>query len=194
MNKNIFQERKTITQVILSILKKYFMYYIFFRGNKVRYLRWLGVKIGEGCVIQSKVEYFGSEPWLIEIGNSVAIANGVHLITHDGSSRLFRADLPGTSKFGNRFGRILIHDNSFIGVNAIIMPNVEIGPNSIVGVGSVVNKNILPKMVYAGVPAKPICTLDEYISRYKDKMIEINSDNREDLRRELTLHFWGEER
>jgi serine acetyltransferase len=74
------------------------------------------------------------------------------------------------------------------------MPDVEIGPYSIIGVGSVVNKDILPGMVYAGVPAKPICTLDEYIIRYKEKMIDIKSKNRKDLRRELTLFYWGEER
>lgn len=49
-----------------------------------------------------------------------------------------------------KFGRITIHDNSFIGVNSIIQPDVEIGPNAIVADGSVVTKNILPNTVVAG--------------------------------------------
>jgi len=180
--------------VLLMLLKNKFMYYIIFHGDKVRYLRWLGVRIGEGCQIFNQFGGFGSEPWLVEIGNRVILANGVQFITHDGASRLIRHNIPGSSIYGNSFGRILLHDECMIGMNAIIMPDVEIGPNSIVGVGSVVNKNVPPGMVYAGVPAKPICSLDEYITRYKEKMIEIKSNNREELRRELTLFFWGEER
>jgi serine acetyltransferase len=74
------------------------------------------------------------------------------------------------------------------------MPGVSIGPNSIVGVGSVVNKDVPPDTVVAGVPARPIYTLDEYIDRYGSKMIPIQAETRKDLRRELTRRFWGEER
>lgn len=152
------------------------------------------MKIGEGCVIMTAVDSFGSEPWLIELGNRVLLTRGVLFITHDGSSRLFRASIPNGSRFGNRFGRILVHDDSFIGVNSILLPGVEIGPNSIVGVGSVVNKDVPPNMVYAGVPARPICTLDEYIEKYKERMVPIQSADRAELRKELTTYFWGEPR
>lgn len=43
-----------------------------------------------------------------------------------------------------------------------ILPGVEIGPNAIVGAGSIVTKKVPPDTVYAGNPAKFICTLDEY--------------------------------
>ena len=42
------------------------------------------------------------------------------------------------------------------------MPNVAIGPNSIIGAGSVVTKNVPPNCIYAGNPARYICSLDEY--------------------------------
>lgn len=164
------------------------------RGDKVRYLRWKGVKIGQGCEIITSTDLFGSEPWLIEIGNRVTVTKGVVFLTHDGASRLFRHRIKNSNPFGNRFGRILIHDESFIGVYSILMPGVEIGPNSIVGAGSLVNKNIPANMVYAGVPARPICTLDEYIHSYQEKMIEIHATDRAGLRKELTHRFWGEER
>jgi acetyltransferase-like isoleucine patch superfamily enzyme len=180
--------------ILTGLVKNNFMQFIYFGNDKVRYMRWLGMKVGEGCQFFNRIEGFGSEPWLIEIRNYVILAGGVQFITHDGASRLYRKELPGSSKYGNRFGRILIHDECFIGMNSIIMPDVEIGPYSIVGVGSIVNKNVPPRMVYAGVPAKPICTFDEYFTRYKESMIKISSDNREELRRELTSFFWGEER
>ena len=79
-------------------------------------------------------------------------------------------------------------------MRSIILPDVTIGPNSIVGAGSIVVKDVPPNTVVAGVPAREVATVDEYIEKYKAKMIPINAKNRQDLRQELTNHFWGEER
>jgi acetyltransferase-like isoleucine patch superfamily enzyme len=181
-------------QIIPGSLIYSFNYYVRFRGNLINYLRHQGVRIGEHCQLLNIADNYGSEPWLIEIGNHVTLTSGVFLLTHDASSRLFRKTLPQSSPYGNRFGRIRIHDNCFVGVNSIILPGVTIGPNSIVGAGSVVAKDVHPNAVVAGVPARVICTLDDYIEKYKERMIPIKSINRDDLRRELTLYFWGEER
>jgi acetyltransferase-like isoleucine patch superfamily enzyme len=178
----------------LNFLRGKWTYYLVMRADKVRYLRHLGVRIGEGCEILNRIEDFGSEPWLIELGKRNTLAYGVQLITHDGSSRLFRSELANHSKYGNRFGRILIHDECFIGVNAIILPGVEIGPRSIIGAASLVNQDVPPGCVYAGNPARCICSLDEYIEKYRQKMVPIQATNRPDLRRELTNYFWNEER
>jgi acetyltransferase-like isoleucine patch superfamily enzyme len=166
--------------------------YVVCRGDTAAYLRRQGARIGQGCAIQNTIADFGSEPWLIRIGDRVTLTGGVKLLTHDGASRLFRDRIAGGSRYGNRFGPIVIGDNCFIGVNSIILPGVTIGPNSIVGVGSVVNRDVPPNTVVAGVPAKPLCTLDEYIERYREKMIPIAAEDRESLRRELTARFWGE--
>jgi len=171
-----------------------FEYFVFFRGKLVDYLRHRGVRIGENCDLLNQPNDYGSEPWLIEIGHQVTITSGVRFITHDASSRLFRKMLPNSSPYGNRFGKILILDNCFVGSGSIILPNVQIGPNSIVGAGSVVTKNVPPNMIVAGAPARCICSLEEHIEKYKRTMIPIQSKNRDDLRRELTLYFWGEER
>lgn len=156
-------------------------------------MRSLGVSIGSNCDILTRIENFGSEPWLIEIGNHVTIADGVVLITHDGSSRVFRTQIPGMSKFGNKFGTIIVKDNCFIGVNSILLPGITIGPNSIIGVGSIVTKSVPPNSVAVGNPARVLYNLEEYIQRYQDKMINIVSKTRNDLRRELTHKLWGEE-
>jgi acetyltransferase-like isoleucine patch superfamily enzyme len=181
-------------RLILDKLSRHFKYHIVHRGNLVKFLRTQGVKIGEKCQLLNRPFNYGSEPWLIEIGNKVTITNGVFLITHDASSRLFRDSLSDSSPYGNRFGSIHIRDNCFVGINSIILPGVSIGPNSIVGAGSVVTKDVPPDTVVAGVPARPICSLEEYIEKYKSKSIPINAKNRDDLRKELTLYFWGEER
>jgi acetyltransferase-like isoleucine patch superfamily enzyme len=171
-----------------------FLRYIRFRGNKIAYLRHLGVHIGQDCDILNGIKDFGTEPWLIEIGQRVTVAQGVLFFTHDGANRIFRLAIQGSSPWGNRFGTIRILDNCFIGAHAIIQPDVQIGPDSIVGAGSVVTKDIPSQMVVAGTPAREICTLSEYIERYKCKMLPIRSTNRQDLREELTKMLWGEAR
>jgi acetyltransferase-like isoleucine patch superfamily enzyme len=169
-------------------------YYVRCRADSVEYLRFLGARIGHGCSIYTTPHNFGTEPWLIEIGNNVTLGQGVLLITHDGTSRLFRDCLPGMSPFGNRFSTIVIRDNCFIGDHAILLPGVEIGPDSAVGAGSVVTKTVPPRTIVAGNPARPIKTLDEYIEGYPQRMIPLEATDRDTLRKELTTKLWGHER
>jgi acetyltransferase-like isoleucine patch superfamily enzyme len=170
------------------------LYYFRYRGNKVDYLRSLGVRIGESCSIYTTINEFGTEPWLIEIGSRVTIAGGVKFLNHDGGSRLFRYQHPNMNPFGNRYGTIQIRDNCFIGHSSILLPDIQIGPYSIVGAGSVVTKTVSPNMVVIGNPARDLCSVDEYMERYKGKMLELKARTVDELRRELTLGLWGEER
>ena len=50
----------------------------------IKYLKGLGVKIGERTVIFSPRETFIDEqyPWMVEIGNDVQITRGVIILTH----------------------------------------------------------------------------------------------------------------
>lgn len=169
-------------------------YLIRYRGDKVAYLRSLGVRIGKGVSIYTTINEFGTEPWLIEIGNNVTIAGGVRFINHDGASRLFRDQIPNMNPFGNRFGKIFVHHNSFIGHSSLILPDVEIGPHSVVGAGSVVTKSVPPKTVVAGNPARFLFSIEEYILRYQQKMLPLKAQTRNRLRSELTRIIWGEER
>jgi len=164
------------------------------RGSKVAYLRRLGVRIGSGTTIVTEVREFGTEPWLIEIGDRVAIAAGVVFVNHDGSSRVFRDRIEGSSPFGNRFGTIRVLEGSFIGLRAVLMPGVTVGPRSIVGAGSVVTRDVPPETVAAGVPARVLGTFDEYVASYQARMIHGLSSDRRELRRQLTKRLWGEER
>lgn len=183
-----------LSSKVLHKLAYLYKYWITCGGDKVSYLRTLGASIGNNCDIITNVTNFGSEPWLIQVGDKVTLAYGSWLITHDGSSRLFRDRFTSMSKFGNKFGAIVIGDNCFIGINAIILPGVVIGNNSIVGSGSVITRSVAPNSVVAGNPAKYICSLDDYVERYEGKMLTIHSTDRISLRKELTTHFWGSSR
>ena len=103
---------------------------------------------------------FGSEPYLIQIGEHVTLSSDVNFITHDGGTWAFR-DRP-EYRHVTKFGRIIVHDRCFIGARATIMPGVSIGPNAVVAAGSVVTKSVPPGCVVAGVPARVLCTVEEY--------------------------------
>lgn len=151
------------------------------------YFRTKGVQIGDNCRIL--IHNFGSEPYLVKIGNNCVIAPGVSFLTHDGSASLFRKEIPDL----NVFGKIEIKDNCFIGARAILLYNVTIGPNAIVGAGAVVTKDVPPNTVVAGMPAKVVCSLDEYKQKCVDrwKKLELQGP-RSTWEKQLKEYFWGE--
>jgi len=167
--------------------------YIRHRGDYVSYLRSLGVQIGADCEIMTRPGNFGSEPWLVEIGSRVTISTDVLLLTHDGSSRLYREKY-SDSPWGNRFAPIRVFDNCFIGARTIILPGVTVGPGSIVGAGSVVTRSVPPDTVWAGSPARELSKMPDAEARYVEEMVHITARDRDELRRELTLRFFGHER
>lgn len=123
-----------------------------------------GMRVGKGCVLIAKQRVsFGSEPYLITLGDEVKISAGVSFITHDGGTWAFR-DLP-KYKDVVKFGPIKVGKRSFIGMGSIIMPGVTIGERCVVASGSIVTKDIPDNTVVAGVPARPIKTTQEYAEK-----------------------------
>ena len=51
---------------------------------------------------------------------------------------------------------IIIKDNVWIGMSAIILKGVTVGEGAIVAAGSVVTKDVPPHTIVAGVPARVI--------------------------------------
>ena len=131
-------------------------------GNAIENARKSGVTIGMNCRLNGGTVW-GSEPWLITLGDHVELSNDVQLITHDGATWVFRDQ--ERYKDVIRYGKVNIKDNCFIGARATVLPGVTIGPNSIVGACSLVTKDVEPNSVYAGVPAKRICSLEEYAEK-----------------------------
>ena len=131
-------------------------------------VREMGVKIGKGCEIYANVR-FGSEPYLIELGNNVRLTEGVKITTHDGGLWVLRN--MGKLRNADRFGKVKIGNNVHVGFDTIIMPGVTIGDNVIIGCGAVVTKDIPSNSVAVGVPAKVIESIDDYHKKVKDSVV-----------------------
>ena len=132
--------------------------------NREKYLRKNGGICGSNNHFNCSVSAFGTEPFLIEIGDNCTISSGVHLITHDGGMETLNNLNCFDGVRMDKMGRIIIGNNVYIGTNAIILPNVKIGDNAIIGAGAVVTKNVPSNMVCVGVPAKCIKTVHEYLN------------------------------
>lgn len=130
-------------------------------------LKWAikkGMRVGNGVTLASRGgTSFGSEPYLITLGDYVRISGNATFLTHDGGIHAIR-DLP-EYKYVVKFGAISVGAHSFIGYGAIIMPGVKIGERCIIGAGAVVTKDIPDHSVAVGVPARVISTTEEYAEK-----------------------------
>ncbi|WP_418667983.1 acyltransferase [Allofournierella sp.] len=137
----------------------------------VTYLRKKGVRIGENVTFHDPRDTVIdiTQPTLIEIGNNVEITKGVVVLCHDlawAVQKQLNGDVLGCNR------AVHIGNNVFVGINAIILEGVEIGDNIVIGSGSVVTKDLDSDAVYAGVPAKKICSLQEFFLKRKKLQVD----------------------
>lgn len=146
----------------------------FKRRDMIAYAKAIGVDVGENVLIAANVN-FDTEPYLIKIGGGSYITSGVRFVTHDGAVYVLKRNgfLKGDGGFPDT---ISIGENCYIGNNVSIMPGVHIGNNVIVGYGSIVTHSIPDNEVWAGIPARRVETLQEYLEKKKDKYILAPSD------------------
>lgn len=143
------------------------------KGTKIyNFVNLYGCTIGENCIIGS----------FVEIQNGVIVGNRVKIESHSilcegvvienkvfvGHSVVFINDKYPTSV--NENGKIkgkkdwkllktIVRRGASIGSNATILGGIEIGEDSMVGAGAVVVKDVPPRSIVVGNPARIIRTL-----------------------------------
>ena len=92
----------------------------------------------------------------VTIGSHVNMAQGITItaLNHNFQDPEKRIDEQGVST-----RPITIHDDVWIGANAVILPGVTIGRHAVIAAGAVVTCDIPDRVVAAGVPAKIIKTI-----------------------------------
>lgn len=105
----------------------------------------------------------------VVIGNRVTVKSGVQLwdglrVGDDvfiGPNVSFTNDkFPRRNQFPAKFLETIIEDGASIGAGAVILPGLVIGAGAMVAAGSVVTKNVAPKSLVQGNPARHIRFLE----------------------------------
>lgn len=130
--------------------------------NHVKYAKKIGVNMGDNVHLYGQIGW-GTEPWIITLGNNVYITNGVRFITHDGATLLFRDKIPDLEITKP----ITLGNDVYVGNNVLFLPGVTVGNRVIIGAGAVVTKDIPDNSVAVGVPARVVKSADEYLEKAK---------------------------
>jgi len=115
---------------------------------------------------------------ILKIGAYCSIASGVvFLLGAEHNTSListypFKAKLYGAKKESLSKGDIIVGNDAWIGVNAIICGGVEIGQGAVIAAGSVVTKNVEPYSIVGGNPAKHIKY--RFSENLREKLLKID--------------------
>lgn len=132
-------------------------------------------KIGDGTIIGS----------FCDIGKNVIIGKNCNIQAHVTISNgcilgdnVFIA--PNSSLLNDKYPKSsfltppIIEAGVAIGGGVTVLPDVTVGEMAVVGGGSVVTKNVPPRTVLCGVPAKVVMTLKEYEAK-RDAFVKARS-------------------
>ena len=136
----------------------------------IQYARKIGVNIGANPHFYGPTSW-GTEPWLITLGDNVHITGNCKFINHDGGTLIFRDQIPDLEITKP----IVVGNNVYIGEETLILPGVHIGNNCVIGARSVVTKDIPDNVVAAGVPCRVIKTTDEYLEKIKNESLHLGN-------------------
>lgn len=123
-----------------------------------------GMKVGSNFNRQQGCFLDPTHCFLITIGDDVTMSIRVTVMAHDASTK----KTLGYTKIG----QIHIGNHVFVGANATILPGVIIGDYAVIGAGSIVTHDVPTRTVVAGVPAKVICGVDEFMDKFRSQMDE----------------------
>ena len=156
--------------------------------RKRKFLIAQGARIGKGTRMGCRTGAFGSEPYLITVGENCWFGGGAHLLTHDGGVLVLN-NLKKWEKGMDKMGPIKIGNNVYTGVNVLIMPGVTIGDNVVIGAGSIVTHDVPSNCVVLGIPGKVVCSLDDYYKRACPRVVPTYGMPYKDKKAFLLNHF-----
>lgn len=154
---------------------------IIYEGSKLS----KGVETGHGVLIREKTivgegTRIGTHSVIdgnVQIGGRNNIQTGVYIPpgTKIGSN-IFMG--PYVTVTNDRYppspkvSGVTIGDNAAVGCRAVLIAGIKIGEGALIGAGAVVTKDVKPRTVVVGVPAKPVMSREEYDRKQKDYLAQ----------------------
>jgi maltose O-acetyltransferase len=114
-----------------------------------------GLRIGNECFLGDECLLDLAEA--IELHDQVTLAERVLILTH---TNVGYRDHPLQAHFPASVGPVTLERGAFVGAGALILPGVRVGEAAFVAAGAVVTRDVPARTVVAGVPARPLRTLD----------------------------------
>ncbi len=174
---SVFHPRLLLAQLLAACLPLYV-------GGALRalLLRLAGFSIGHGTVLWGMPTIVGSEDIYqkLVIGDHCKLGAKVYLDLADNIIFRDRVNLgpevmliTGTHEIGsaqNRLGKLVpkpvcIGSGAWLGARCTVLPGVTVGDGAVVGAGALVNRDVPPHTLVAGVPAVVIRKLDDQAGR-----------------------------
>lgn len=135
-----------------TVLRNWNFLHIISRKARPAILRMCGAKVGNNVYI-SKGVYFDNNVEYLVVGNNVLISPNAIFLFHKRDLSDFRVGRL-YNKLPHCKSQIVLKDNSFIGLNALIMPGITIGEGAGVAAGAVVTRDVPDWTIVGGNPAK----------------------------------------
>jgi maltose O-acetyltransferase len=134
-----------------------------------------GLQLGKDVYLNDGFFIDPSHCHLVSIGDRAVFGPSVTILAHDASS----LKLIGKTKIqAVRVGR-----EAFVGARAVLLPGSEVGDGSVLGAGSLLLARIPAGEVWAGNPARRICSVAEYTN----KLMELDGVDFAESRYEIGL-------
>lgn len=105
-------------------------------------VRIFGMDLHPSCNFSLSAKFDRTNPRGVHVGAHSYVAFDAAILTHD---------LTRGVRLHTRIGR-----NCFVGARSIVLPGVVVGDGSIIGAGSVVVRDVPPRSIVAGNPARVV--------------------------------------
>ncbi len=121
--------------------------------------RWRGVNIGKGVYIGHEVMFDRVFTDHIYIGDNTSVGDRTIITAHAN----IPSDTPLKKLYPRSIAKTVIGKGVWIMPNVTIIPGITVGDEAVIATGSVVTKDVPPRTLVAGVPAKIIKDLNEQL-------------------------------
>ena len=120
-------------------------------GLRLRLYRLMGVTIGRHVFIGLDSYLDDQFPELIRIEDDVTVSFRVTVVVHDDARRM-DGTRPGAGD--GTVAPVILWRGCYLGAGCLILPGVTVGEEAIVAAGAVVTRDVPPRTVVGGVPAR----------------------------------------